>query len=170
MFRDGGWLTLVFLLLFAAMAATAFGYPVGARLMPAAVGVSGMAMCLLQLALEAASGGPAGTGVRFHPAPKVGRPEEHDDAPPDPTPGKELATWGYFLAFIAGLLVFGFHVAVPALLFFYLWREAGLRPAKAAAATAVATAAMIALFVELFGFTLFPGFAIPALQGLLYGV
>jgi hypothetical protein len=156
----GGWLTLILLLLFGWMVAAASGYPADARLMPVAIGLVGAALCLLQITLDLGNARRKRLLTRFHPAPKVGRPELHDEGTTGLGPqtrSAEIVMWSYFLAFIAALLAFGFYVAIPAMLFFCLWRQAGTKPTVAAAAAAAAGATMFAVFAKLFGFVLFPG-------------
>ncbi len=47
------WLTAIMLLIFATMVGIATQYPADARFMPFVVGIPGIALCLLQLALDA---------------------------------------------------------------------------------------------------------------------
>jgi hypothetical protein len=155
----GGWLTLMLLLVFGGMVAAASGYPADARFMPVAIGLVGAALCLLQLMLDLGNARRRRMMSLFHPAPKVGRPEPHDEGTTGLGPqtrSAEIAMWSYFLAFVAALLAFGFYVAVPAMLFFYLWRQAATKPLVAAAA-AVAGATILVIFGKLFGFVIFPG-------------
>jgi hypothetical protein len=154
---------MLLLLLFAGMAAAASQYPSGARLMPAAIGLAGTALCLLQIALDL---GGLQRSRAIHLAPKLGRPEGHDEGATGLGPQtrrREFAIWGYFLAFIGGLLALGFYAAVPAMFFLFLWRQAGVRPLAAAASAAAAGATMSLIFGELFGFALFPGLVWPAI-------
>jgi hypothetical protein len=164
------WIAAVLLLAFVAMAAVASGYPADAKTMPIALGVAGAALCLIQLGLDFASyRNRRGNRVPL-PAPKLGRPLLHDEARTGLGPqtlSREIATWGYFLAFIAALIGFGFHVAVPTLVFLYLRLEARTTLATAAAAAASAWAALFAIAGGLFGFALFPGLAGPALRSWL---
>jgi hypothetical protein len=149
------------LLVFGAMSLLAFRYPVEARLMPLIVGCLGFALCLLQLGFG--FGGASRLAAYFRAAPKLGRPGEAVDGYGGSGPASarlELIVWGYFLAFIAALLAFGFYIAVPALVFFYLWRQARVTWPRALFAGAGATAAMYFIFGEVLGFALFPGFVI----------
>ena len=160
---NGSRLTVLLLFLFAGMVAVASQYPSGARLMPVAIGLAGAALCLLQLALDL---GSLHRSRAIHLAPKLGRPDGHDESGTGlglHTRRKELAMWAYFLAFIGGLLALGFYVAVPAMLFFFLWHQAGVRPLTAAVSAAAAGATMALIFGELFGFGLFPGLVWPAI-------
>lgn len=159
---SGKWLTLFLLLLFCSMVAAAFQYPPEARFAPLVVGLPGIALCLVQLALDLGFGRDALASA----APKLGRPEEFIEEPVEFTPEtvrRELVTWGYFLAFIAALLAFGFHIAVPALLLIYLRREASLGWVPALAASMGVLAVMVFVLDETLRFPLFPGFVIPVL-------
>lgn len=159
---SGKWLTAFLLLLFGLMVAAVFQYPQEARFAPLVVGLPGIALCLVQLAFDLGYG----RAVLSSAAPKLGRPEGFVEVPTELSSGtlrRELAAWAYFLAFIAALLAFGFHIAVPALLFVYLWREARLGWIRALAAGMGALAVMVFVFGEMLRFPLFPGFVIPAL-------
>lgn len=165
----GAGLTVLLLLLFAGMVAAASQYPDGARLMPVALGLAGTALCLLQFALDL---GRLQRTRAIHLAPKLGRPESHDDSSTGLGPRtrrKEMVMWAYFLAFIGGVLAFGFYAAVPVMLFLFLWRQAGVRPLTAAVSAAAAGAIMALVFGELLGFALFPGLVwsaiLPSISG-----
>jgi hypothetical protein len=155
----GGWLSLLLLLLFGWMITAASGYPADARFMPMAIGLAGAALCLLQLILDLGNARRKRMMGRFYPAPKLGRPEPYDEGTTGLGPqtwSAETAMWGYFVAFVAALLAFGFYVAVPAMIFIYLWRQAATKPLSAAAG-AVAGVTVLGLFGKLFGFVMFPG-------------
>jgi hypothetical protein len=144
------------------MVAVAFQYPPEARFAPLVVGLPGVALCLVQLAFDFGYGRDALASA----APKLGRPENFVEDPSEFTPGtlcREFVAWGYFLGFVAALLAFGFHIAVPALLFFYLWREAHLRWTLALFIGAGALLVMVLILGEALRFPLFPGFIFPVL-------
>ena len=161
----GVWLNLFLLLLFGSMVAVAFQYPPEASLAPIVVGIPGMTLCLVQLALDLASlrRGPF-AALGFRAAPKPGRPEEYEKELAEvdrETVRRELAIWGYFVTFLAGLLAFGFYTAVPAMLFVYLRLQARVRWTSALIAGVGATAVMFFVFGAVFRFTLFPGIVTP---------
>jgi hypothetical protein len=56
---------------------------------------------------------------------------------------RELLIWGYLLAFMGGIVLFGFYVAVPLFLLIYLIREASFRPARAAVFSAIGSGVML---------------------------
>lgn len=162
------WLILLLLSVFGSMVALAFAYSAEARLVPLTVGSFGVALCLLQLAFDV--GGSRRLAAYFHAAPKLGRPNEIAvglDEAGATTLRQEMAVWGYFLGFVAAVLVVGFYVAVSAMLFFYLWRQARVIWPRALVASVSATAAMHLVFGQALGFALFPGFAITAALQLL---
>lgn len=170
--QRGSWLTFLLLALFGVMVAVASQYPNGARLMPVSIGLAGLMLCLLQLALDFGAMRRTRAMNRLSLAPKLGRPEGYDESATGlgpQTQRKEFAMWVYFMAFTGGVLALGFYVAVPAMIFFYLWREAGTRPLAAASAAAAAGATMVLMFGELFSFGLFPGFVWSAMLRPMFG-
>src|SRR5262245_3180637 len=121
------WLTAVMLVIFSVMVGMATQFPEDARFMPFIVGIPGIVLCLIQLVLDA----KRAFGVRsllFQTAPKAGKPAEaiEMDLPEfgPHTAKSELMMWGYFVGFIAVLLVLGFYVAIPLMLITFLRREA----------------------------------------------
>jgi hypothetical protein len=70
----------------------------------------------------------------------------------------EIRTSAYFVAFIGGVLLFGFHVAVPILVALYLCLEAKLRTMAAGLAAVVFTLAIYLMFERLLEFRLHEGF------------
>src|SRR5690348_11500383 len=106
------WLTVLMLAIFTAMVAIAMDFPEGAALMPLVVGIPGIALCLLQLALDYKRAAGLST-YRFRTAPKAGKPEDFVAEEPEfgpKTVKQEVVVWTYFIAFIAGVLLFGFYV------------------------------------------------------------
>ena len=156
------WLTGLLLILFCTMTALAFEYPVGARIAPLVIGVPGILLCLIQLGLDAvAATGGRFASVQLRPAPKLGKPDYAPDGMPEfgfETTSRELAMWCYFLAFIAGILAFGFYAVVPVMLVAYLRFEAGATWPSALAAGVIGTAILYLTVETFFGFDLFPGF------------
>lgn len=166
------WLTVFMLALFTVMVGIAFGFPEGARFMPLIVGIPAIGLCLLQLALDASRvpGGRLAT-YRFRTAPKAGVPEEaapasDDEFGPQTVPA-ELMMFGYFLGFIAGVLLFGFYVSVPVMLFTFLRRQAGASLKLALGLAGGTTLVMFAMFGLVLGIQLHPGFITPAVVNAL---
>jgi hypothetical protein len=158
--RSNRWLPLLLLLAFGFMVVVAFRYPPEARLAPVAVGLLGIVLCLVQLAFESPS--TNAFAARFRPAPKLGRPFEPLDVTAKAPVREEFAMWAYFLAFVATLLVLGFYVATPTMVFAYLWRQARVKWPYALAAAIGPTGAVYLVFEGIFHFVLFRGFAISA--------
>jgi len=170
--QHGSWLTLLLLVLFGGMVAVASQYPNGARLMPMAIGLAGLTLCLLQLALDLGAMRRTRAMNRLSLAPKLGRPEGHDESATGlgpQTQRKEFAMWVYFMAFTGGVLALGFYVAVPAMIFLYLWREAGTRPLAAAFAATAAGTTMVLVLDKLFSLELFPGLVWSAMLRPMFG-
>jgi hypothetical protein len=135
-------MTLVMLGIFLVLVGVASGYPAQARLMPFVVGIPPILLCLLQLVIDARERRQTAATVDTRSAAEiaedkvsrlVGRPIEvapaasqGTEAPmsQEETVRRELVLWGYFLGFIAGILLFGFWVAIPAFLVAFLRFEA----------------------------------------------
>jgi Tripartite tricarboxylate transporter TctB family len=140
-------MTLVMLGIFVVMVAIASRYPAEARFMPFVVGIPPILLCLLQLVLDARA--------RHRPPASADAPSDLERAQatasrivghqvefgasgttepqlsPAETVRRELVLWGYFLGFIAGIVLFGFWVAIPLFLVSFLrfqakagWRTA----------------------------------------------
>jgi hypothetical protein len=137
-------MTAALLVVFTAMVIIATGFPAGARFMPMVIGIPAIALCLVQLWLD----------WQQRPA----RPRSRKSAELGPhTVAGEVRAWGWFAAFVALVLLVGFVIAAPALVFGYLWREAGVRPWRAALAAAVFTGWIWGMFEYVLGFALHPG-------------
>lgn len=144
--------TVLMLAIFAAMVLMALAFPANARFMPFVVGLPGIALCLLQLALDLRAG-------RRARAAAVGLPQEGDGEEfGRHTARMEVASWLYFLLFIGGVLLAGFLVAAPLLVALYLRREAGVRWSRALPAAGAMALVMHLLFQQALGFRLFEGF------------
>jgi Tripartite tricarboxylate transporter TctB family len=135
-------MTLVMLGIFLVLVGIATRYPAEARFMPFVVGIPPILLCLIQLVLDArdrrrAAAEVVDTRSEFEKAQDkvsqlVGRQVAFDMAKePQPaaaepklthaeTVRRELVLWGYFLGFIAGILLFGFWVAIPVFLVTFL--------------------------------------------------
>lgn len=143
------WVTLAMLAIFTALVVIAWGYPPRARFMPFVVGLPAIGLCLLQLVLDLRAARRERLGEGLPPL------EEEEFG--HHTAWAELRTWTYFVLFIGAVLLFGFLVSAPVLIFVYLWREARVRPLTAAGAAAVFTLVMHVMFERLLGFVLHPG-------------
>ncbi len=137
--------TIVMLAIFATMVAVALTYSTSARFMPLVVGLPAIVLCLIQLAVDL-------SGRRRRSA----KASETRELGPH-TRAAEIRNWAWFAGFIAVVLLIGFQLAGPLLVFGYLWREAGVRPGRAALAAALFAAWIHGMFVVLLGFELHGG-------------
>jgi hypothetical protein len=159
------WLTLVMLAIFTTMVGIATQYPQDAALMPYVVGIPGIGLCLLQLALDYKRAAGLST-YRFRSAPKAGKPEELATDEPEfgpQTVKREFLLWFYVLAFIGGILLFGFYVAMPVMLVTFLRREAGASTRFALLLGGGATLVLYLMFGALLQIRLHPGFLTPVI-------
>jgi len=175
-------MTVVMLAIFVVMVGIASGYPAGARFMTFVVGIPAIALCLLQLGLDIyrlvrAAGGSSD----FAPAPTspaVGVPFDaareslaFTEIPLDrrKTVRRELIVWGYFLALIATILLFGFRIAVPLFLVGFLHFQAKATWRNALVLGIGASAILLFLFEKGLGASLHAGFITEYLLSLREG-
>ena len=158
-------MTLVMLVIFTLMVAVASTYPADARFMPFVVGIPAIMLCVLQLFLdwrtketEAISDNRSemekaeervskmvGHKVDFEvakEAPDVTIIENSDEVARD----REFIIWAYVLAFVGGILVFGFWLAIPIFIAIFLNREAQYSIQKAALYALMGGGIMFAIF------------------------
>ena len=136
---SNSFMTVFMLLIFTGMVIIASGYPAGARFMPFVLGFPAIALCLLQLFLDARerrrnNAAPADALSEVHRAEEqvsraVGHQVHFDvgdillpdqGLPPGEQIRREVIVWGYFLALIIGIILFGFHLSVPVFLIVFL--------------------------------------------------
>lgn len=163
--RDNA-MTLFMLAFFITLVSIASTYPAGARFMPYVVCLPAIALCVLQLALDwrrAPGAAPAGGDSREQQtlrmigqaeAPAAGVVVEEDE----PTVRREMVVWGFFLGYIAIILVFGFWIAIPLFLFSFLYSQAKFPPLKSALYAAAGTAILYLIFARGLGVILHQGF------------
>ena len=144
--------TVLMLAIFTTMVLMALSFPPNARFMPFVVGLPGIALCLLQLALDLLAARRARAAVAS--LPREGDEEEFGRH----TVRMEFVSWLYFLLFIGGVLLFGFLIAGPVLIAVYLRREAGVRWSRALTGAGATALVMYFLFQQGLGFQLFEGF------------
>src|SRR5205823_12918573 len=117
------------------MVAIAGGYPGEARFMPFVVGIPAILLCFVQLLMDARERRKSVEQPRAT-VPSHGRavdaalaqaalpnPNEVPLSPQEHV-RRELILWGYFLGFIAGILLFGFWGAIPVFLVGFLRHQA----------------------------------------------
>jgi hypothetical protein len=172
---SNSFLTVLMLVIFTGMLIIASRYPAGARFMPYVLGFPAVALCLLQLFLDARerrrtnqAEGPTdvelaeaqvsravGHAVHFDVGDLLA-PEASLD--PDERIGREAIAWGYFLAFIAGIVFFGFHLAVPVFLIAFLRFRAKASWLMTLGLTAAACFVLFFAFEQLLHIELHKGF------------
>jgi hypothetical protein len=170
-------MTLTMLVIFTVMVGVASTYPAEARFMPFIVGIPAIALCLLQLALDlyrrrapAAEDDRdtlkqaedqvariAGHRVQFDMPSEnaLFTASEHDG---NERVRREIIVWGYFLALIAGILLFGFHITVPVFLIAFLRFQAEASWRSAVAYGGLGALAMYVLFEKVLKVALHNGF------------
>lgn len=173
-------MTLVMLTIFVVLIFIASGYPANARFMPFVVGLPAIALCLLQLALDirekrrvAVAGDQrssieaaqetvsriAGRQVDFdiahEPPPVIVEAAPLTEAQ---TVRREFVLWGYFLAFIVGILLFGFWVAIPVFLVTFLRFQAKSTWRTSLIMGLAASVAFFLIFEKGLRVSLHPGF------------
>ncbi len=143
-------MTVVMLAVFVAFVTTASGYPADARFMPFVVGIPAIAILLLQLVLDARDRRKVKAAADTRSALEKGEEEvsrivghqvdfevAHEHLPqvaeldPQQRFRRELVIWAYVVAFILGIVLFGFNLAIPVFLVGFLrfygevtWRNA----------------------------------------------
>lgn len=170
-------MTLLMLVIFTVMVGVASTYPPAARFMPFLVGIPAIGLCLLQLALDLYrrrmpaddAGDPlkqaedqvariAGRRVHFE-MPSENALFTESSADPRETVRREIIAWGYFLGLIAGILLFGFRIAVPIFLIAFLRFQAETSWRNALIYGGAGALAMYLLFEKVLKVTLHGGFA-----------
>ena len=163
-------MTLFMLAVFSTMVAIALTYPDGARFMPLTIGIPGILLCLLQIGLDLrrkplAAGDKdeikeaeekaaklVGHNVEFGQAQVLDAPRDEKEES-----RREIATWAFFLGFIALILLFGFWVAIPIFLFTFLRFRANATWARTIFLTTFASTAFYFIFAKGLGVSLFTG-------------
>lgn len=157
--KPGMVFTVLMVAILAAMVGVAAQYPPDSRFMPWVVGIPAIGLLLLQIAFD------------LHAR---RRPEDGDTdsgAGEEPAPGmlrREAAMWGFFVALVAGILLFGFLVAVPLfiLAFLRVWARASWP--LALGLVAAACVILYLVFVQGLNVALHRGFVTEALLERFY--
>ncbi len=184
-------MTLVMLVIFITMVWIAAGFPPDARFMPFVVGIPAIGLCLLQLVLdargrretvkrrdaqgrfevaEASISRMAGRKVEFEvarePLPIV---ETEPVISQRDLVRREVALWIWFLAFIAGILLFGFWPSIPVFLVGFLRFQARASWRTALFFGLGATALLVGIFEFVFRLEVHQGFLTEYLRDALWG-
>lgn len=154
-------MTYFMIVIFGIMLYVASTYPAEARFMPFVVGFPALLLCFLQLFLDLRATDAKTQDNRSdmekaeaRVSQMTGRQMEFDAAdiapaftvsenPTAVVRSRELLIWGYLLAFMGGILVFGFYAAVPVFLLLYLHKEAGFKLARAVLFSVVGSGIML---------------------------
>ncbi|MDE0032197.1 MAG: tripartite tricarboxylate transporter TctB family protein [Deltaproteobacteria bacterium] len=100
---------------------TARDWPVETRMLPWVLGIPGLLLALVQLALDIRA---RGTTEETAAADLIDLPADRS-LPPKVVMRRVSAFYGWFLGLIAGVWLFGFFIAVPVFVFFFLLLRAG---------------------------------------------
>ena len=183
---SNSFMTALMLLIFGSMVYVASGYPAGARFMPFVLGFPAIALCLLQLFLDARerhaakqAEGKSDVEIAEEQVSKAVGHEVHFDVGNILMPGQELSpreqlrreavAWGYFLALIVGIIFFGFHVTVPIFLIAFLRFRAKSSWTMALGLTAFACFVLFYAFEYVLRISLHNGFITDRIMDLIGG-
>lgn len=178
-------MTLFMLVIFVSMVAVASRYPAGARFMPYVLGFPAIALCLLQLFLDARERhlAKADTRTELEKAEEqvsrvVGRPMHFDvgdillpdqGLEPREQIRRETIAWGYFLGLIVGIILFGFHLSVPIFLLLFLRYRAEASWRMTLGLTFAASFILFFAFERVLRISLHPGFITERVMDLFGG-
>ncbi len=156
-------LTFIMLAIFTSMVVISFDYPSKARFMPLVVGLPGIVLCLIQLAVDlfrSPSTDNTATSLGQSIAAASAPESQHEELPEfgPHTARQEVIMWSYFISFIAGVILFGFYISVPIMLLTFLRRQGEASWKLALALAIAATLALYLMFGRLLGIELHPGF------------
>jgi hypothetical protein len=188
---SNSFMTVFMLVIFTSMVLIATRYPPGARFMPFVIGFPAIALCLLQLFLDARErrqtreGAVADAGLsdlekaQRQVSRAAGRPIHFDVGemllPGDAgiEPGEKLRregiAWVYFLSLIVGVILFGFHITVPIFLLTFLRFRANTSWKTAIIGTALGAFVLFFAFEYVLRISLHPGFITERIRDMLGG-
>lgn len=171
-------MTIAMLAIFVVMVGIATTYPAGARFMPFVVGIPAILLCLLQLLLDirAAKETPEAKDRRSEMeiaeermSKMTGRNMKFDAAnmapeftvsenPTGIRESREWLIWGYILALVGGILLFGYTATIPLFILLFLRWEAKCSWLKAALYAGIGSSILLLTFVYVLKFQLHQGF------------
>lgn len=173
---SNSFMTLFMLVVFTTMVIISSRYPAGARFMPYVLGFPAIALCFLQLFLDARerrsvaqSEGKSDVERAEEQVSKAVGHEVHFDVgnillPVDPTMDpkeqlrREAIAWGYFLGLIVSIIFLGFHFSVPAFLILFLRYRAEQSWKMTLGLTALASFFLFFAFEQVLRISLHTGF------------
>jgi hypothetical protein len=183
---SNSFMTLFMLVIFTGMVIIASRYPAGARFMPFVLGFPAIALCLLQLFLDArerhTTAKTAGLSEVEKAEEQVSRAVGHQvhfdvgdillpdqGLPPGEQLRREFIVWGYFLAFILGIILFGFHLSVPIFLVLFLRNRAEVSWRLTLGLTVSVCIFLFAVFENVLHMTLHTGFITDRIMDMIGG-
>jgi hypothetical protein len=137
--------------IFAAMVGMALSYPVDAAFVPLVIGIPGTVLCLIQLATE----------LRAARSPAAAAPGPVRDV------RQEWIMYGWLVSFVASVVLLGFLVAAPLVLYAYLRFKAKAARWLAVVIALAGLALIYGVFDYTLGVTLWEGFLTPIVTGWL---
>lgn len=173
-------MALLMLVIFSTMVGISLTYPPQARFMPLVVGIPGIGLTLLEFVREilravrgeAVRSEPSATPMEVAHIVAQSAIEHAPAAEPEYDPsGARKREWiliGYFTGFIAGLLLFGFWIAVPVFIATFLKEREKLSWFFSLAPAIVAVAVLYFVFYRTLGIDLHHGFITEAVENLLW--
>ena len=150
-------MSAIMLVIFLVMTGVALTYPDSSRFQPLVIGIPAIALCILQLVLDARSPAPIPTPAAAHMPPATPQPEL--------VLAREIAAWACFLALIVAVVLLGFWIAIPLFLVLYLRREAKAGWPMSLGLGLGASAALYAVFALGLRVALHDGFLLQWLRG-----
>lgn len=153
--------TGIMLAIFVAMVGMALTYPIATGLLPLVIGIPAVALCLAQLTIEiaAARRGEDGDGTAAERGAPADKSEQGEKI------RREFWLFAWLFGFFAVVMLFGFNVGVPVLLFAFLrLNERESLPLSLGAALA-GFAIMYGIFYELMELRVFNGFLLDSWLG-----
>jgi hypothetical protein len=183
---SNSFMTLFMLVIFTGMVIIASRYPAGARFMPFVLGFPAIALCLLQLFLDArdrrAMTRTAGLSEVEKAEEQVSRAVGHavhfdvgdillpeQGLPPGEQLRREFIVWGYFLGLILGIILFGFHLSVPIFLVLFLRYRAEVSWRLTLGLTVGVCIFLFAVFEYVLHITLHTGFITDRIMDMIGG-
>lgn len=173
---SNSFMTILLLVIFTAMVAVSSRYPAGARFMTFVVGFPAIALCILQLFLDArerrqGEAAQNGQGDLRKAEEKVSKAVGHAvhfdigsmmfpdaDGEEQGRVRREFEAWAYFLGLIVGIIFFGFHLAVLVFLLVFLRVRAKASWVMTLGLTAAAVFALFYAFEHVLRVSLHSGF------------
>ncbi len=175
---QNSFMTVLMLVIFITFVSIATRYPAGARFMPFVLGFPAIALCLLQLFLDARDRSRANKPMSTpaSDAEKIAEQQMskavghdvHFDVPveapvedvlePREQIRREAIAWAYFLGLILGIILFGFHLAIPVFLVSFLRYRADCSWRFTILLTAGVTVFLFAVFEYALHISLHTGF------------